>query len=301
MMGTKVRTSETVYEEKKSVRRRLLDYMTITLAALIQGAAISLFLDPNQLAPGGVTGIAVILSRLTGLGTGTWILLLNIPILAIGLWKFGFRFLLSTLYCTTLVSATTTLLSPFGPVTDDKLLAALAGSILMALGIGWVFRAGATTGGTDIVIKLLKLKLPHLRTGALFLITDACIVTSSAFVFGDINLALYAGIAVAVTSFGLDRVLYGRDGAKLIYIISDSYESITRRLLQDMDIGVTHIRGFGAYSGKEKSVIMCVVKVQMSPRVEEIVKQEDAEAFMIVTSATEIYGEGYKSYFSEKL
>ncbi len=116
-MGTKVRTSETVYEEKKSVRRRLLDYMTITLAALIQGAAISLFLDPNQLAPGGVTGIAVILSRLTGLGTGTWILLLNIPILAIGLWKFGFRFLLSTLYCTTLVSATTTLLSPFGPVT----------------------------------------------------------------------------------------------------------------------------------------------------------------------------------------
>ena len=157
-MGTKVRTSETVYEEKKSVRRRLLDYMTITLAALIQGAAISLFLDPNQLAPGGVTGIAVILSRLTGLGTGTWILLLNIPILAIGLWKFGFRFLLSTLYCTTLVSATTTLLSPFGPVTDDKLLAALAGSILMALGIGWVFRAGATTGGTDIVIKLLKLK-----------------------------------------------------------------------------------------------------------------------------------------------
>ena len=300
-MGTKVRTSETVYEEKKSVRRRLLDYMTITLAALIQGAAISLFLDPNQLAPGGVTGIAVILSRLTGLGTGTWILLLNIPILAIGLWKFGFRFLLSTLYCTTLVWATTTLLSPFGPVTDDKLLAALAGSILMALGIGWVFRAGATTGGTDIVIKLLKLKLPHLRTGALFLITDACIVTSSAFVFGDINLALYAGIAVAVTSFGLDRVLYGRDGAKLIYIISDSYESITRRLLQDMDIGVTHIRGFGAYSGKEKSVIMCVVKVQMSPRVEEIVKQEDAEAFMIVTSATEIYGEGYKSYFSEKL
>ncbi len=121
-------------------------------------------------------------------------------------------------------------------------------------------------------------------------------MTSSAFVFGDINLALYAGIAVAVTSFGLDRVLYGRDGAKLIYIISDSYESITRRLLQDMDIGVTHIRGFGAYS-----VIMCVVKVQMSPRVEEIVKQEDAEAFMIVTSATEIYGEGYKSYFSEKL
>ncbi|MBD5457119.1 MAG: YitT family protein [Lachnospiraceae bacterium] len=300
-MGKRIRTSETVYEEKKSIQRILFDYVTITAAAFLQGIAISLFLDPNQLAPGGVTGISVILSKITGLGTGTWILLLNVPILAIGLWKFGLRFLLSTLYCTVLVSSFTTVLSPFGPVTDDKLLAALAGSILMALGIGWVFKSGATTGGTDIIVKLIKLRYPHFRTGAIFLITDACIVTLSAFVFGDINLALYAGIAVAVTSFGLDRVLYGRDGAKLIYIISDSYEKITQRILQEMDIGVTHIQGHGAYSGKEKSVIMCVAKIQMAPRIEEIVKQEDAEAFMIVTSATEIYGEGYKSYFSEKL
>lgn len=300
-MGKRIRTSETVYEEKKSIRRILFDYLTITAAAFLQGIAISFFLDPNQLAPGGVTGISVILSRVTGVGTGTWILLINIPILAIGLWKFGLRFLLSTLYCTVLVSVFTTVLEPFGALTDDKLLAALAGSILMALGIGWVFRSGATTGGTDIIVKLIKLRYPHFRTGAIFLITDACIVTISAFVFGDINLALYAGIAVAVTSFGLDRVLYGRDGAKLIYIISDSYEKITQRILQEMDIGVTHIQGYGAYSGKEKSVIMCVAKIQMAPRIEEIVKQEDAEAFMIVTSATEIYGEGYKSYFSEKL
>lgn len=300
-MSGRVKTIETEYEKKKRLKRIFLDYIIITIAALIQSVAISLFLDPNDLAPGGVTGIAIILNRLSQVETGTLILLINIPILAIGLWKFGFRFLVSTLYCTLLVSFFTNLLAPFGPATEDKLLAALAGSMLIALGIGWVFKAGATTGGTDVIIKLLRLKFPHLKTGALFLITDIIIVAISAFVFRDLNAALYAGIAVAVTSFGLDVVLYGRDGAKLIYIISDESVKITKRILEEIDAGVTHIQGTGAYSGKEKSVIMCVVRKQLAPRAEAIVKEEDPDSFMIVTSATEIYGEGYKSYFSEKL
>ena len=300
-MGKKVRTSETIYEEKKSKKRILLDYMIITVAALVQAAAISLFLDPNNLAPGGVTGISIILSKITGIETGTWILLLNVPILAIGLWKFGLRFLMSTLYATALVSAFTNLLAPFGPLTEDKLLAALAGSILMALGIGWVFKAGATTGGTDVIIKLIRLRVPHMKTGALFLITDLTVVSIAGLVFRDLNVTLYAGIAVAITAYALDFVLYGRDGAKLVYIISDHAEQIAKRILEEMDAGVTFIDGKGAYSGKKKNVILCVVKIQLEPRAEEIVRQEDPEAFMIVTSATEIYGEGYKSYFSEKL
>ena len=186
-------------------------------------------------------------------------------------------------------------------MTEDKLLAALAGSMMMAIAIGWVFKSGATTGGTDIIIKLLRLKYPHLKTGSLFLITDLTIVAISALVFKDINAALYAGIAVGITSYGLDILLYGRDGAKLIYIISDHSEQITARLLSEVDAGVTHIQGQGAYSGKEKNVIMCVIRIQQAIRAEEIVKEEDPEAFMIVTSASEIYGEGYKSYFSEKL
>ena len=300
-MGKKVRTSETIYEEKKSKKRILLDYMIITVAALVQAAAISLFLDPNNLAPGGVTGISIILSKITGIETGTWILLLNVPILAIGLWKFGLRFLMSTLYATALVSAFTNLLASFGPLTEDKLLAALAGSILMALGLGWVFKAGATTGGTDVIIKLIRLKVPHMKTGALFLITDLTVVAIAGLVFKDLNVTLYAGIAVAITAYALDFVLYGRDGAKLVYIISDHAEQIAKRILEEMDAGVTFIDGKGAYSGKKKNVILCVVKIQLEPRAEEIVRQEDPEAFMIVTSATEIYGEGYKSYFSEKL
>lgn len=288
-------------ETKKSIGEIALDYMIITLASAIYAVAVSLFIDPNDLAPGGVTGIAILLSRAIPLETGTLILLINVPIVLLGVWKFGVRFIISTFYAIAMTSLFTNLLAPFGAATDDILLAALAGSVLIAVSIGTIFKRGATTGGTDIIIKCLRLKFPHLKTGALFFITDVCIVSISGFVFRNIDSALYAGIAVVVTAVVLDVVLYGRDGAKLVYIISDCQAKITDRLLADLDVGVTHLSGAGAYSGKEKKIIMCVVKKPLFPRVEGIVKEEDPDAFMIVTSATEIFGEGYKSYFSEKI
>lgn len=290
-----------IQKEPKKTIRRVLDYLIITAASLVYGVAVSLFLDPNSLAPGGVTGIAIILNRSVNLETGTLILLINIPIIILGTYKFGFRFIISTAYCTVTFSFVTNLLARLEPVTTDPLLAALAGGTLVAISLGMVFKSGATTGGTDIIVKVLRLKFPHLKTGALFLLTDAVIVTLSAIVFGDLDKALYAGLTVIVTSVMLDVVLYGTDSAKLIYIISDSSDQITARLLQELDIGVTYIQGHGAYSQKAKNVILCAAKKQMAPKVEEIVKEEDTVAFMIVTSATEIYGEGHKSYFSEKL
>ena len=182
-----------VYFEKKTVKQRVMDYIMITIACSIYAIGVSFFLDPNSLAPGGITGVAIIMNRLTNIETGTWIFIINIPILMIGAWKFGVRFILSTIYCTILTSFFCNLLTPFGAITTDPLLAALVGSALMAVSIGWVFKAGATTGGTDIIIKLLRIKMPHLKTGKLFLMTDAIIVTCSAFVFRDINKALYAG------------------------------------------------------------------------------------------------------------
>lgn len=288
-------------EGKKSFRQKCMDYLTITAASVIYAVAVSLFLDPNSLAPGGVTGIAIIMNRITGLETGTWMFAINIPILVIGMWKFGWRFILSTLYCTMAMSYITNFLAPMGALTTDPLLAALVGGSLMAVSLGMVFKAGATSGGTDIIVKLLRLRLPHLKTGLLFLLTDAVIVTASAFVFQDIDTALYAGLVVFVNSILLDVVLYGRDSAKMFFIISDCHEMIGKRLLEEMDISATYIAGQGAYSGNDKKVILCIVKKQMSPKLEEIVKQEDPRAFTIITSATEIYGEGYKNIFSQKL
>lgn len=292
---------KSVPKGKVSMKKNVKDYLLITVACVFYSVGISMFLDPNSLAPGGVTGIAIILNRLIQVETGTLILLINIPILIFGAWKFGLRFSLSTIYSTVLISLFTNLLSGVKVVTTDPLLAALVGGSLSAIGIGWVFKAGATTGGTDIIIKFLRVKMPHLRTGGLFLAMDVVIVALSAFVFKDVDVALYAGLTVFVISLVLDLVLYGRDEAKLMFIISDKSEEITRRLLEELDIGVTHMRGAGAFSGKEKQVILCAAKKSTAPKTEVIVKEEDPQAFMIITSATEIYGEGYKSYFSEKL
>lgn len=288
--------------DKKKIGKKVLGYVLMTLACFCYAVGISLFVEPNNIASGGVTGIAIILNKAIGGSTGIWFFVINIPILLIGMWKFGFKFLMSTVYCTTIISVFTDLLSRYGsPLTNDVLVATIAGGMLTAIGMGGVFKAGATTGGMDIVVKLCKLKFPYMKTGSLFLIMDFLVVLASAFVFQNIDRAFYSAMEVFVTSTLLDLVLYGRDGAKLIYIISDKSEKIAARLLDELNIGVTYMEGQGAYSGREKKVIMCVTKKQIAPRAEEIVKEEDPNTFMIVSSASEIYGQGYKSYFSEKL
>ena len=288
--------------DKKKIGKKVMGYVLMTLACFCYAVGISLFVEPNNIASGGVTGIAIILNKAIGGSTGIWFFVINIPILLIGMWKFGFKFLMSTVYCTTIISVFTDLLSRYGsPLTNDVLVATIAGGMLTAIGMGGVFKAGATTGGMDIVVKLCKLKFPYMKTGSLFLIMDFLVVLASAFVFQDIDRAFYSAMEVFVTSTLLDLVLYGKDGAKLIYIISDKSEKIAARLLDELNIGVTYMEGQGAYSGREKKVIMCVTKKQIAPRAEEIVKEEDPNTFLIVSSASEIYGEGYKSYFSEKL
>lgn len=294
-------SNEIPYVEKKTLKREVTDYLIITAASALYAVAVSLFLDPNSLAPGGVTGISIIMNRITGLETGTWMFAINIPILLLGMWKFGWRLILSTIYCTAVTSFFTNLLAPIGAVTSDPLLAALAGGALMAFSLGLIFKAGATSGGTDIIVKLFRLRYPHLKTGFLFLLTDAFIVAVSAFVFKNIDTALYAGLVVCINSILLDIVLYGRDGAKMLFIISDHPEAIVNRVLKELDAGATYLSGSGAYKGTEKKVILCVVKKHLFPKAEAIVRQEDPKAFMIITSATEIYGEGYKNIFSQKL
>lgn len=284
---------------KNKYRFSIKKYMVITLACVLYGVGISLFIDPNNLAPGGFTGLSVVINRLISLETGTIYLILNIPVILLGIWKFGWKFTISTLYATLVISVSTNLLSFAPPVTGEPILGAIFGGMLDGAGMGMVLRNSATTGGTDIIVKCLRQRFPHLKTGSLMLMIDAVIIGLSGLVFGNLDSVLYSIVSAAVTSVILDMVLYGRDGAKLIYVISDRSEAITARILSELDIGVTHLEGSGAYKNKEKKVIMCVVKKQLAHKVEEIVKEEDTSAFMIISSASEIYGEGYKSYFGE--
>ncbi len=283
------------------IYRNVLKYLVITAAAAAYGAGISLFIDPNNLAPGGVSGLSIVINRLIPVETGTIYLLINIPIMILGVWKFGFKFIVSTLYTIFTVSLFTNAFSGLPSLTTEPLLGGIFGGMLVAVGIGVVMRAGATTGGTDIIVKCLKQKKPHLKTGTIFLSIDAVIICIGGIVFGNLDTVFFSVISAAVTSRVLDLILYGRDEAKMIFIISNSSEAITERMLKELDTGVTHLTGTGAFKKEEKQIILCVVKKQNAYNVEEIVKQEDASAFMIISSATEIYGEGYKSYYGERL
>ncbi len=287
----------------KSIGKVILEYSIMSVGAVLYAIGISMFLDPNHLAPGGVTGIGIILSEFVPLETGTIVFILNVPLILIGFWKLGHKLIWRTFYCIALTSALMDAINNFygRALTHDKIISAIAGAGLVAVGIGLIMKQGGTTGGSDIVVRLLRRRFPHIKTSVLFFFIDCVIVTASAIAFRDVVVALYALVAVVVSSFTLDKVLYGTDEAKMIYIISDHSKVIAESLLKDLQVGVTFIQGKGAYSGKEKEVIMVVMRKPLAPKAEEIIKKADPQAFMIVTNASEIYGQGYKNLFSEKL
>lgn len=286
---------------KKKILHEIKSFLLIAVATAIYAVGISLFLDPNQLAPGGVAGIAVILNRLVEIETGTLYFVLNIPIILLGIWKFGIRFIAKTVYAIILVSVFTNLLSPMGALTDDLLIASVAGGILIAVGIGLIFKAGATTGGTDIIVKILRRKFRHLKTGFLFLCTDIFVVSLSALVFQNIEVAFYALLTVVVCGKALDYVLYGGDVAKMLFIMTEKPEEIGKRLMEELDVGVTYLHGRGGFTGTEKRVVFTMVPNRLGAEAQDIVKSEDRMAFMVVTSANEIFGEGYKDLFKEEI
>lgn len=281
---------------RNKLMQEILKYMTLYIASIMNAVAIGLLIDPNHLAPGGLTGIAIIINYLIEIPTGTIILILNIPIMILGVWKLGIKFFISTIFVVITSSTFVNLFSEYKALTDDPLLAALGGGSLLALGMGIVFRNGATTGGIDIVIRIIKMKFNHIKTGRLFLMIDGVVVIFSAIIFKNITLGMYSAIAVVVSSYVLDYVLYGGDDAKLIYIISENDKEIANRLMEELDLGLSFINGEGGYSGKVRDIIMCVVRKQLYPKVQQIVNEEDKDAFVIVSSASEVFGEGYKGH-----
>lgn len=283
------------------MKTKLRCFGKMSLGAIMYGAGVSLFLDPNSLAPGGTVGISIILNRFLGISTGTLYLLINIPILILGARKLGANFLGKTLYVVVVNTIVTDALAYIEPPTREPLLAAIAGSLLLGTGIGIVFQSGATTGGMDVIVKILRKKYKHIKTSSLFLALDLTVVTISGLVFRNFNTAMYALITVVLTGKFLDFILYGGDEAKLIFVVSDLSEKISASIIQGVPTGITLLKGRGAYSNKEKNVIMCVVRKQMAPKVMEIVKSEDENAFVIVSSATETFGQGYKDFFQEEL
>ena len=289
----------------KTKGKLFLQLVTISLGCVAYASGLILFLNPNDLAPGGVSGVSIMLSRFIPVEVGTLILVFNIPLLITAFIKFGAKFTAMTAFATVLSSTIMDLLEAFLPpdyaVTRDKLLAGIFGGTLMALGMGVIFRAGGTTGGSDIIIRLLRRNFRHIKTSTIFLMTDCIIVGISALVFGNIEAALYAGIALAVNSSVLDFVLYGSNGARMIFIVTEHPDEINTALTEKLNTGSTVIRGEGAYTGKEKTILMVVAKKHRFPKIRDAVGAADPNSFMIVSSASEIFGNGYLSIFANEL
>ena len=277
-------------------------YICITLVAFIYAVSLALFLNPNNLAPGGVSGIAIVLKEIFPFlpGIGMLILIINIPIMIIGAWKFGLRFILSTIY-TLIVSSIMIDLLPtvfqMKAVTTEPMLAAVAGGALFGTSMGMMFRLEATTGGLDIIVKLIRQKKPHLRTGQIFILLDIAILIASAFAFKNLEVPLYAGVAIAVSTTLMDKTLYGSDHATLVYIVSEQRKILATRMLQELNLGVTMIQGIGAYNNQKTEIIMCVMRKQNLVKVRNLLKETDPNAFMIISSANEVFGEGFKDQY----
>ena len=287
-------------DKKKSVRHELGKVFLTTVGAVIYAASIGLFLDPNHLSAGGITGIAQILSEFLPIGTGMLSLLMNVPVMILGMWKFGWRFFALTAYALVLSSP---LIDIFvnHPLTNDPVLAALAGGALLGAGMGILFRAGSSSGGVDIITKVLRLSFPHVKTGIIFFVLDAIVIGASVLVLGNLDIGLYATIGILITTFVVNYVLYGSDEARMVYIVSNDPQQTANLLLDKLNLGGTFLEGYGAYTGKERKVLMCVMRPKQLPAAREVVASVDPNAFLIVAGVSAVFGQGFKAHNAEEL
>ena len=284
---------------KASASRPILSYLLILPASAVYALGFNWCFAPNDIAFGGLTGVAQIINLfLPRAPVGTVVILLNFPLFLLGWRLLGGRALAASLYAMFVSSAAIDLLAgfyTFQPM-DDPLLAALYGGVLMGASLGVILLQGATTGGTDLMARLLQLRLAWLPMGKLLLGCDLAVVVAAAAAFGELDSALYGTVALYVSSRVMDLVLYGLDNSKVAYIISQKHQEIASQLTQELERGVTLLRGQGAWSGQETQVLLCAFKQRQIADLKRVVRSLDPDAFLIVCDAHEVMGLGFRPH-----
>ena len=288
---------------KSKAKQLILSYLVITVASAIYALGFDWCYAPNQIGFGGITGLAqVINAAVPVLSIGVLVIILNIPLFFLGWRLLGGHLLLSSLYAMFISSVFVDLMAAFITFKPmDPMLAAIFGGILVGLSLGLIFLQGATTGGTDLAARLLKLRLSWLPMGKLLMGVDLVVIAAAAVAFGNLSSALYGVVSLYISSVVMDMVLYGMDSAKVAYIISQRPEDISKGIFREMDRGVTILHGEGAYSGEEKRVLMCAFKQRQIVPLKHLVKEIDPTAFIIVCDAHEVLGDGFRSYHANEL
>lgn len=276
---------------------RVFRYFCIFASAVIFSFGFNVFLRPAAIAPGGITGLSLLINYLfPPLPVGVLTLLFNLPLFWLGFRKISGEFVLKSVLTSVLISVLLDMYPLFPAINSEPLLASVFGGVIMGVGMGLAFLSGGSTGGVDILIRVLRRKYPQLSIGQLILLFDAIIVIASGIVYQNINNSLYAMITMYVASIALDTILYGLNYAKCALIITENAKILSDKISRTLTRGTTVIPCFGGYDGAEKNIVLCAIKRGQLTILKDVVASADSRAFIIMCDANEVLGLGFNSH-----
>jgi uncharacterized membrane-anchored protein YitT (DUF2179 family) len=280
---------------KKLIKQQIKSFILIVLGSVIMALSYVLFLIPQKIVPGGVTGISMILNRLFSTPIGILTIILNIPLFIWALKVLGRIYIIKSIIAVIISSLLIdffTYVVHFPKATSNKLLAAMYGGIMLGLGLGIVFRAQASTGGTDIIGQIIN-RYSNFSTGTIIFGVDFVIITAAGFIFKNIELALYGYFTLYLSTKVIDIILEGASYTRAAFIISDKSKEISNIILEKLERGVTHLQGYGGFSSKEKGILFVVLSKRQIQELVSSVKEADPAAFVVITDVYEVLGKGF--------
>ena len=287
---------------KKNILSFLKDALITAFGCALFGLGFSLFLVPYGLNAGGLTGLAMVLNHVTGFATvGMVSAMMNVPLFIVAGVKIGKKFFVGSLLGMALSSVFIDLFALIPAPELEPLVGALYGGAICGVGLGFIFAAGVSTGGSDIIVRLLKLRWRNVPIGVISMSFDACVAVLTGLVYRDVAAALYSGVAIFITGKVIDVVVYRFDYSKVALIITEHYEQVVEMISAKLDRGATYLHGEGSYSGNQTKVVLTAIKRQQLAELKELVVEIDPNAFIIVQEAHQVLGDGFLRYNKDSL
>lgn len=280
--------------DKRRTYTAVVDCAVIAVGAVLMGVALSVFMVPFKIAPGGASGLATVLHYLTGLRVSVLIPLINIPIFIIGIIRLERDFLVKSVFGTVVLSIATETAAILPPPTSDPLISAVFGGAVMGIGISAVLSRGGTTGGTDILVLVIRRSFSEVSVGRLYLLIDGAVIAMAGFAFSSGEVIFYSAVSLVVSTYMTDAALEGLNLARLVYIISDSNREICDRIYAELKRGVTGLNSVSMYSGRSGRILMCVIRKGQLSKLKKIIQDIDKDAFVIICDAKEVMGSGFE-------
>lgn len=278
------------------IKETIKKYSLIVLGISMVAFAVAVFYTPNKIVSGGVSGIATILYHTLKINQGLSFFAINIILLIISIKPLGIKFVINTVWVSTLLSILVEVFSHIPPLTEDVFLATVFGSALYGAGIGFTLVNGASSGGTDIMARLVQKMFSHVKIGTLLLVVDICVILSSLFVFKNINLSFYGIVALFISSFAINLLIKKLNISKLAFVVTDKGEEISKYLVSKSPRGVTLLDSKGAFTMKNNNVLICALKEHETIVFQKRILKLDPNAFIIFSESSQIVGNGFRVY-----